>query len=203
MERARHELARHVPHRDRCGAHAPAPVRVDDARDPDRHHRGDPHRRARPRGEGGRPGPDQRARHEHPRRLARQLDRTRSGVRGGFGSSSTLTIARRRRARGGRGRARRASGRRDRDHPGRVDLRRHQLDDHAHRHDAVVAGSPVPEGHERAASSTPPTRSRRGRGRRAGSRHRDASSSRTATRSARTSTTTATTAARSSACSKR
>ena len=65
-----------LPHRDRCGAHAPAPLRADDARDPDRHHRGDPHGRARPRRQGRRAGPDQRARHEHPRRLAGQLDRT-------------------------------------------------------------------------------------------------------------------------------
>ena len=45
----RHDLARHVPHRDRGGAHAPAALGAHDARHPHRHHRGRPHRRARRR----------------------------------------------------------------------------------------------------------------------------------------------------------
>ena len=47
------------------------------------------HRRGR---EGQGPGPDQRARHEHPRGLARQLDEHAPAPRGGFGSASTLTV---------------------------------------------------------------------------------------------------------------
>ena len=44
-------------------------------------------------------GPDQRARHQPPRHLARAARPTAAGVRGGFGSASTLTDAGRRRAR--------------------------------------------------------------------------------------------------------
>ena len=71
------ELARHVPHRDRGGAHPPAALGADDARHPHRHHRGRAHGRPRRGREGRGPGPDQRARHEPARRLAGQLDRRR------------------------------------------------------------------------------------------------------------------------------
>ena len=65
---------------------------LDDARDPDRHHRGRADRRPRPGRQGAGAGPDQRARHQPARDLAGQHDRAASGARGGFGSASTLTV---------------------------------------------------------------------------------------------------------------
>ena len=58
----------------RRGPHAPAALGADDARDPHRHQRRRPHRRARTGREGPGARPDQRARHEPARDLTRQLD---------------------------------------------------------------------------------------------------------------------------------
>ena len=78
----------------RGGAHAPAALGADHARHPDRHRRGDPHRRPRPRRAGRRSA-------TRSTRSARNLlvvspgqhAPAPRGVRGGFGSASTLTTA--------------------------------------------------------------------------------------------------------------
>ena len=91
--RRRHELARDPPHRRRGGPGPPAAVDADHARHRHRRLLGDPDRRPRP----GRPG----------RGAQTQIDAlgsnllvvspgsttSRTGVRGGFGSASTLTLA--------------------------------------------------------------------------------------------------------------
>ena len=136
------ELARHPLHRLRRRPHPPPAVGADDAGDPDRDHRGDPHRRHRPGRPGRRAGPDRRAGHQRPRRVAGQLDRRlrrprrlRHGVDPHDG---------RRRGAGRRcRRPRRRGGRGDRHQLGVAERRRDQLDHHADRHHTVVAGRPV------------------------------------------------------------
>ena len=67
-----------------------------------------------------------------------------SGVRGGFGSASTLTMQDADALGVERRRPRRPSGRRNRDDVCIADERRHQLDDDADRHHTVVAAGPLP-----------------------------------------------------------
>ena len=95
-----------------------------------------------------------------------------TGVRGGFGSSSTLTGRRCRGPELQRRRPRHRGRRSHLDHAGLADLRRHELDDDAHGHDAVVDDDPLPRGLERAL----PHGGRpagRGQGGRARTGHRD------------------------------
>ena len=168
---ARDELARHVPHRDRGGPLAPAPLGAHDARDPDRHHRRRAHGRARVRA----PRPRCRTRSTSSARTCSwsrpAARRAAPGSRGGFGSASTLTrddataLASHgvgaRRHRGRTASRPRASARE------RLD----QLDHDADRHDAELARRCAPAASPPGASSPPPTRTTRRRCR-ARSRHR-------------------------------
>ena len=134
-------LARHVPHRGRRGPHPPAALGADDARHPHRHHRGVLTVGLGQGAQGRGARPDQRARHQPPRRLAGQHDRQHRRprrLRLGVDADHRTTPPRSRRDAAAPDIA---GGRRDVD-----DLRRRstngddQLDDDAHRHHAELAG---------------------------------------------------------------
>ena len=141
-----HDLARHAPHRDRSGPHAPAALGADHARDPHRHHRRGPDRRHRERGEGQGAGPDQRARHQHPRRLARQRHLDHRNPRR-LRLRVDADPAGRRSPGGARHRSRRAVGGADVDHLGVARGRLDQLDHHPDRDHAELVGGALTRRH--------------------------------------------------------
>ena len=80
-----------------------------------------------------------------------------SGVRGGFGSASTLTVQDADALRVEAGRARRRGGRAGVDHLGVARQRLDELDHDADRHDTELEGGAITRASRRAGSSPPPT----------------------------------------------